>query len=467
MAHDTLGHVPARYLVGAQDLNVTNAVLPIAVTRSGAKDRTAFAADIAAVRAGFAGADPVCILLEDRYQFTVALAAALLNRQRIVFPPSRAPEAIAAALGGAANAFVLDDASAYDALTGRADADGSDFAIGPDALGPALAAGGGRIEVFTSGSTGFPVSHRKSWAMLAAGASVTEDIFAAANLAGERFAIVATTPPQHMYGLEATVFTALAHGRCFYAGTVFYPEDLAFAAERLGAAGIERIVLVSSPPHLRFLEDAVAALPAVSVVISATSPLSSALAERLEAGGTRPVFEIYGSTETGSMAIRRTLAGDDWAVRAGFRFDTHADGIYASAPHLPERVLLGDDLSVEPGNRIRLIGRRGDTVHIAGKRSSLGALNMAVSEAPGIADAVVAREPGGTGDDALRIVAVRDPASPLSDTEARAAIRRHMLRHVDPVFVPRKIVFVPSLPRSATGKLTAAALKALAQRDAL
>ncbi len=57
--------------------------------------------------------------------------------------------------------------------------------------------------MFTSGSTGLPVPHIKTWGCLVAGARAEADCL---GLTGkERHYIVATVPAQHMFGLETSV----------------------------------------------------------------------------------------------------------------------------------------------------------------------------------------------------------------------------------------------------------------------
>jgi acyl-coenzyme A synthetase/AMP-(fatty) acid ligase len=153
---------------------------------------------------------------------------------------------------------------------------------------------------------------------------------------------------------------------------------------------------------------------------------------------------------------------------AGFTLEDRPEGCLARAPHLDRGVLLGDALDLGATGRFRLLGRLGEMVHIAGKRTSLGALNAAAVETPGIADAVVIRRRT-EGDDELSVLAVRCPSASLSEAECRAALGRQLRRHVDPVFVPRRIRFVGSLPRGATGKIAArdmARLEALVAPDA-
>jgi len=423
------------------------------VTDAGIRGWCAFLADVAGACRRMQGYDAICNMATGRYDFAVGLAAAMLNGQTTVLPPSRAARAVEAAIAGFAAPLIFGSVEQLAPVPPLPDGGG-------EALAERLSAATSDVLVFTSGSTGTPVRHRKSWAILAGGARLTAELIARAGLDPARCLVVGTTPHQHMYGLEATMFAGLAHGCCLYDLPVFYPADIEAAAARAAALGIADLVLVTSPPHLKFLEDAVRRTPQVRCVISATAPLHAEMARRLEAGGARKVFEIYGCTEAGSLAWRRTVEQALWTPMEGFRLSACGDGWVAEAPYLDGPAELADEIELQSDGRFRLLGRRGDMVSIAGKRQSLGALNAILASMPGLRDGVMIRETV-DGEDRWSVVAV--PDDPAVDPAAlRSAVRAHLRAHVDPVFVPRAIAIVDFLPRGATGKITARDLAALA-----
>ena len=424
------------------------------VGRNGQRRWSDLLADAQRVRAGLAGNDAVCNLAGRRYDFAALLLAAMAEGVPTVLPSSRAEHAVSAALAGCARPLVVDGLDRFAGVR----------------AGEPVARLTGEVRVFTSGSTGAPVRHVKSWRALAGGAGLTAQLFARAGLAPGRCLVVGTTPHQHMYGLEATIFAALAHGHCVSDDPAFYPADLDAIVEAAELSGFEEVALVTSPPHLRFLESRVRALPRIRCVISATAPLHRDLACRVEEGGCQ-VFEIYGCTEAGSLAWRRTAVDDLWTPMDGFRLTPGRGGWDATAPHLDGVVPLPDDIEAGTGagGRFRLLGRRGDMVRIAGKRQSLGALNAALSMLSSVADAVLVRETGGEaggGEDRLRIYVVPALGGETEPEALSRLVRQHMLRHVDPVFVPRRVTVVAELPRGATGKLAAGDLAALSGQHA-
>lgn len=315
---------------------------------SGPRSWGRFAGDVAAMRARLAGRGAVCNLLSDRYAFMAGLAAAMLEGRRTVLPQSGAPQAVAAALSGAQDPVALTEETAPPGVARLVPTLGEGPEADPAALLDALARAAGEVHVFTSGSTGTPRRHVKTWRILAGGAAATDDLLALHGFARDDCALVGTTPHRHMYGLEATVFAALGFGRPVHDGGVFFPADLEAATASAAAAGLGTVALISSPAHLKYLEPAIMATPAIRAVISATGPLPEALAARLEARGDLRVLEIYGSTETGSIAGRRTVEGPAWTLMAGAALVPEGERMIARAPHLPGPVPLGDAVSLLP-----------------------------------------------------------------------------------------------------------------------
>lgn len=418
------------------------------VGREGQRRCSDLLEDARRVRTALAGHDAVCNLAGRRYDFAAVLLAAAAEGVATVLPSSRAEQAVASALHGYARPMIVASLDRF-----------ADMSAG-EAIGQPT----GEVHVFTSGSTGAPVRHLKDWTALAGGARLTALLIAQAGLTPGRSLIVGTTPHQHMYGLEATIFAALAHGHCVSDQVAFYPADLDSIVARAAAAGLEAITLVTSPPHLRFLEERIRALPPIRCVISATAPLHRALATRIEEAGC-PLFEIYGCSEAGSLAWRRTASDEFWTPLDGFGLDLGEEGWRATAPHLSRVVPLPDEIDPEGDGRFRLLGRRGDMVRIAGKRQSLGALNAALSSLSSVGDAVIVRETE-AGEDRLRVYVVPAQGGETDPDALSRLVREHMRRHVDPVFVPRRVCVVDELARGETGKLAADDLAALAQNGA-
>ena len=164
--------------------------------------------------------------------------------------------------------------------------------------------------LLTSGSTGAPQPHAKTWGTLGrnidAAARRLADILGWPSLAG--LTLVATVPPQHSYGFESSVMLALLGGAAFDSGRPYFPADIAQALARVPRPR----ALVTTPFHLKTLLQAGVPLPAVDLLLSATAPLSPQLALQAEQAFGAPMIEIYGCTEAGQVATRRTVATEVW-----------------------------------------------------------------------------------------------------------------------------------------------------------
>ena len=157
---------------------------------------------------------------------------------------------------------------------------------------------------------GLPQAQRKTWGKLVANGRA-EAI--ALGLDRRPHGIVGTVPVQHSYGFESTFLLALQGGCTFWAGKPFFPQDITCA---LDAVPRPRL-LVTTPFHLSALLSADIDLPPLDLLLSATAPLSTALAANAEARTGAPMLEIYGSTESGQLATRRTTEGAAWTLLPG------------------------------------------------------------------------------------------------------------------------------------------------------
>jgi acyl-coenzyme A synthetase/AMP-(fatty) acid ligase len=401
--------------------------------------RDAFLRHVARVVRRLPAARYILNLCVDRYLFLVAFAAVAANGQTNLLPSSRA------------NLHLRSLAEDYPDSGRVGDGDIGAW-LTPEAVDEAMPAApelpGARVVAiaFTSGSTGRAKPNPKTWRELIGGARQAQRCFGFAP----GMTIVATVPPQHMYGLETSIMTALASGASVHGGRPFFPDDVRAALDAVPAPR----VLVTAPVHLQACVQADLRWPRPAFLISATAPLSPALAARAEAAFGAPVLEIYGCTEAGSIASRRTLDGDRWRLYDGFQL---REGCLSGA-HLPEPVPLNDIVEACDATEFKLLGRREDLVNIAGKRSSLSYLNHQLNEIEGVVEGVfLAPEASETDVERLAAVVV---APGLSERQLLAALAERF----DPVFFPRPLVKVDALPRNETGKLAREALSALIAR---
>ncbi|MEN6586768.1 MAG: AMP-binding protein [Sulfuricella sp.] len=388
-------------------------------------------------------------LCTDRYHFLLTFCAALLRGQTNLLPPNHAAGTLTRlhachpdSYGVSDKALAVDrmDIISFPALQ---PSDENAFSI------PAIAASHVAAIAFTSGSTGDPQPHPKTWGSLVKQAQLEADILGIE--AGRHF--LGTVPPQHMYGLESTLMLPLHSGGTLHAGQPLFPADI---AQALGEMPAPRI-LVTTPLHLRICLEQNIALPPIAMALSAAAPLTPEMARRAEDAYGAPVMEVYGCTETGAIAARHTVQDERWQTMTGIDVFNDGDGqAWAAGGHVSAPTPLQD--VIEPaadGTQFRLLGRTADQVNIAGKRASLGDLNRQLGQIPGVRDGIFFA-PDDTPGTAARLIALV-VAPELQESEIITALRQK----IDAAFLPRPLYKVDSLPRSATGKLPRTTLIAL------
>ena len=376
-------------------------------------------------------------LCEDRYLFLVAYCAAIARGWTNLLPPARAQDVVDQVAGTHASSFQCRDSAVLDALSGQP----SDFSIPMEIGGDHVAMIG-----FTSGSTGVPQAHpKKCWSL--AESTSRNSAAIRARLSG-RFGdarpwIVATVPPQHVYGMEMSILLPALGDMAVHCGRPMFPQDVAGALADVP----EPRVLVTTPVHLRVLSESGIRFPDTALIMSATAPLDARSAVNAERAFRSMVLEIFGSTETCALAQRRTAIDEPWQLHEGARLEPGEHGTVVEAPWLPEPVNLQDVVELVSADRFHLRGRNSDLVEVAGKRASLGDLTRRLSSVPGVIDAAVIQlDPVSSG---VRRIAALAVAPGL--TAAQVLARLGNL--IDPVFLPRPLILVASIPRNELGKL--------------
>ena len=416
----------------------------IAVRASRPIHRAEFLADVAALAARLPSHKYTVNLCADRYRFMVGLGAALWRRQVSLMPPSDAPLVLKALAADYPDTYALSDGAAPPIPTVAYPDRLEHGPVGAES--PSIPGVQPAIVLFTSGSTGRPQPTPKSWGALVRSALSAGRRLNMADFAGAT--IIGTVPHQHSYGFESTIMLGLQHGLAIEAGRPLYPGDIRAVIEQATRPRI----LVTTPVHLRALVAGPDDMPPVDLILSATAPLPTELAAQAEARLAGPLVEIYGCTEAGQLATRRTVQQSRWRCFDGVRLRQDESGTWASGPAVEGTVLLQDVIEHSGSDTFLLGGRPTDLVDVAGKRTSLAHLNHQLLSIDGVKDGVFL-EGDATGDRTARLMAlVVAPGMPLE------AIMQGLRERMDAAFLPRPLVLVEALPRNASGKLPREAL---------
>ena len=293
------------------------------------------------------------------------------------------------------------------------------------------------IWLYTSGSTGQPKKVVKTW----------QNMMDSANLAISRFDlmtpcfIVTTVPNQHMFGLETSIFWPFFSKASLWHERPMFPEDI-IAALSLNTQ--QPALLVSTPLHIKKLIAFKLEWPNhLNRLLSATAPMPSTLAQKAEQQMKVQLFEVYGSTETASIASKQSTVSELWQPYQNVEFQKTSPKQYVvKTDGLDDFQPLHDQIEFINHPQFKLGKRDNDLIKIAGKRISLAELNRSLCAIEGISDGVFI-QPQHSERLAAFVVATRN------SLEIQKALRKT----IDPVFLPRPIIFLNTLPRSDVGKV--------------
>ncbi|UFQ17176.1 MULTISPECIES: amino acid adenylation domain-containing protein [Streptomyces] len=358
---------------------------------------------------------------------------------------------------------------------------------------PEAACEGGYV-LFTSGSTGTPkgvllshgnVTHFAEWAAAETGLRPTDRIGSQAALTFDLSTF--------------DLFSAAAAGAC----TVLMPERLkAFPADVVDWLGTRRISVLYAVPSLYvgLLERggiAEASLAALRVLLYAGEPFPPAALERyLRLAGDRPVYNLYGPTETNvctylrvpgtwtaaqPATVGRAVPGDTVEVFDEHGRPTSGQGEIHVAGATVFLGYLQDGALVDPARQVRfrdgvvrrayptgdlgrctddgefvLLGRKDVQVKRHGYRIDPGEIESVLCDAPGVkAAAVVAK--GGAHEGELWAYV----QGTLPEREALMLLRTELPLYM----VPDRVVTVAALPLNDRGKTDRPALAARSWTD--
>jgi long-chain acyl-CoA synthetase len=308
----------------------------------------------------------------------------------------------------------------------------------------------------TSGSTGTPRAR----------------VFTAAQLLADARQITATMgirwtdlnyaliPLGHSYGLGNLTVPLLAHGVPLVCGTAPLPQAIAADFARWRAT-----VFPGVPALWRALAGSDVKLSSLRLAISAGAPLSPVVAQEFAARFGCRLHSFYGSSETGGIAYDQTGTGAlTGAVGRAMRGVTlialrgqllRVTGAAVFTHGNPQRKgkvgtwLMPDRVVVDARGNVTLLGRRGTTVKIAGRRLNLSEVAERLRRIPGVRDAWVGVSAG------------HDPVlgAVVATERTPAELRTALLADTAAWKIPKRIAAVPALPLTARGKIDVRALQ--------
>jgi len=150
-------------------------------------------------------------------------------------------------------------------------------------------------------------------------------------------------------------------------------------------------------------------------------------------------------------AMLRTVWGDDQRYRETYwsRFP----GVY----------FAGDGAKKDEDGSIWLLGRVDDVMNVSGHRLSTTEIESALVSHPSVAEAaVVGATDETTGQAVVAFVILRESAGDGAEDPA-AELRDHVAHEIGPIAKPRRVLMVPELPKTRSGKIMRRLLRDVAE----
>jgi len=325
---------------------------------------------------------------------------------------------------------------------------------------PPIAANDARISLYTSGSTGTPKAFPKRLTELEAETGELYRLWGG-SIAGKK--IYSTVNTQHIYGLLFAALLPLSAGVPVCADVIRYPESL----ESLGDPGP---VLVCSPAFFkRVVETKFSSnpFPLGPMIFSSGGVLSVHIAREILARLGSSPLEIYGSTETGGIAYRKSVEESAWRPFSRHTVTINEDGrIVVKSPYIldPEGFVSGDLGHFVEEGRFLLDGRADSIVKIEEKRVSLTEVETRICDSSYAKEACVIPLEG-RRQYLGAVVALSEEGRLFFEgkdkRELNSFFRDHLSQFLESTVIPKKWRFVESIPRNPQDKILRDKIKAL------
>lgn len=418
---------------------------------------------------------------DDGFDFICGLFALLLCGQEVLVPSGRQPAVIESLLGQDIGLM-----GCHVGMQGKFDIPLPLASAGIGAKNRLKLRGNldlGRISFSTSGSSGKSKLVSKTAGQLYQEALMLSEQWQFSS----NTTFVSLVTHLHMYGLTFSFLLPLVSGANFY---LPHAKGILAAVESLKPIAEEKIdglVVITSPTIGRRADevktlaavDSLIASEQIDKVYSAGGKLTFANAMRIVDLFNCPVVEIFGSTETGAMAVRehvkqqKQIQDSPWrvfsnlnaaaidsetavAVKTGVAGRLAVWGGHAGGSRRVP-ITTGDEVRFIDCHLFHLLGRSDRTCKIEGKRVSLDAFSEIIEHCDLISEAtVLPHEKSGREILLCGVVLSKLGKSHYHEYGKSATdqvIRAHLLRFFDPALMPRRIRYIDQSPWNAQGKL--------------
>ena len=244
---------------------------------------------------------------------------------------------------------------------------------------------------FTSGTTGLPTGAIKNRENIEGELKALEAIFEVEQF--ER--VIVTVPFVHIYGFLSGLMLPRRLGCEVLLKEEYYPQELITLHEQ------KKSLVVTSPVYIKALLRLKREQDLSNVVfLSSTGLLLEAEVAQFEKQYKTQLIQLFGSTETGGIAIKRGVNPyweplQDVLITKNYESRMVVDSPYLSTHLFQEKITLmprpytTSDIIEIDDRRFKLLGRANEIIKVSGKRISIVELENLIENELGASDVLI------------------------------------------------------------------------------
>jgi len=386
---------------------------------------------------------------EDIYLFIITFIALSQTAKHIVIPPNLRPERLSL-VSSLCDGMILRNKEILQLIA--ADKKFSTFhELNKEKI---------KVTFYTSGSTGEAVPVTKPLSALEAEIAIFDQIWGT-HIEGGVF--VSSVAHYHTYALSFQLLWPLCSGERILLEKISYPDDLLNYGRKYD------LNFISSPAFLnRYAEVIQGPVNFLKFITSAGASLQNSTADKISKALSKPIVEIYGSTETGAIAMRSCIEGEVWSCLPKVIIKKNKDGtLLVKSPYSGKENYqeIKDYVDLCNDKSFILKGRADRIVKVYEKRVSLIELENLCAELTWIrtAKAIVFEQYDRLG----CVVELNQDGIDMLKLSGRQklieVLKKHLHQSFELVLLPRRWRFVKVMPSNDMGKLLQEDMLALFQ----
>lgn len=293
------------------------------------------------------------------------------------------------------------------------------------------------ITFATSGSTGAPTLCEQPVDDLEQEATFLAGLFA------DRQRVVGVQPTHHIYGFLYTFMVPAILGVPVVDSRDRIPTTLLRHAK-------PGDLIVAHPLILEMATEVPGRVAPDVTVVTSTGPCPRAVWDRLADRGVSSVIEVYGSSETGGISLRRS-PDDPYELMPHWKRDTERNSVVRLGKIGNRSVTPPDLLEWEDSRHFRVLRRKDGAVQVGGVNVHPSHVRDCLISHPDVSDAAVRLM---RPEEGRRLKAFIVPASSVRDVASLPdRLGDWIETRLRPAERPRSVTVGPSLPRNDMGKL--------------